>query len=67
MTKVAEYYSDGVVYVPPKSSSSNTCRLINKINKIINQIKSFGGRGLSGFGDIATFKNGHISLFDHGL
>ena len=21
----------------------------------------------SGFGDIATFKNGHISLFDHGL
>ena len=28
---------------------------------------NFGGRGLSGFGDIATFKNGQISLFDHGL
>ena len=27
----------------------------------------FGGRGLSGFGDIATFKNGQISLSDHGL
>ena len=28
---------------------------------------NFGGRGLSGFGDITTFKNGQISLSDHGL
>ena len=28
---------------------------------------NFGGRGLSGLGDIATFKNGQISLLDHGL
>ena len=28
---------------------------------------NFGGRDLSGFGDIATFKNGQISPFDHGL
>ena len=28
---------------------------------------NFGGRGLSGFGDIATFKNGQISLSGHGL
>ena len=28
---------------------------------------NFGGRGLFGFGDIATFKNGQISLSDHGL
>lgn len=27
----------------------------------------FGGHGLSGFGDIATLKNGQNSLFDHGL
>ena len=27
----------------------------------------FGGRDLSGFGDIATFKNGHFSLSTHGL
>ena len=27
----------------------------------------FGGRGLSGFGDITTFINGQISLSDHGL
>ena len=26
----------------------------------------FVGRGLSGFGDIATFKNSQISLSDHG-
>ena len=28
---------------------------------------NFGGHDLSGFGDIATFKNGQISLSDHGL
>ena len=28
---------------------------------------NFGGRGLSGFGDITTFKNGQISLSDRGL
>ena len=28
---------------------------------------NFSGRGLSSFGDIATFKNSQISLFDHGL
>ena len=28
---------------------------------------NFGGRGLFAFGDIATFKNGQISLSDHGL
>ena len=27
----------------------------------------FGGRDLSGFGDIGTFKNGQISLSTHGL
>ena len=28
---------------------------------------NFSGRGFSGFRDIATFKNGQISLSDHGL
>ena len=28
---------------------------------------NFGGCGLSGFGDTATFKNGQISLSTHGL
>ena len=30
-------------------------------------LTNFGGRDLSGFGDIATFKNGQISRSDHGL
>ena len=28
---------------------------------------NFGGRGLFGFGDIAIFKKGQISLSGHGL
>ena len=28
---------------------------------------NFGGCGFFGFGDIATFKNGQISLSEHGL
>ena len=28
---------------------------------------NFGGRGLSSFGDIATFKNGQNSISNHGL
>ena len=28
---------------------------------------NFGGHDLSGFGDIATFKNGQFSLSTHGL
>ena len=28
---------------------------------------NFGGHGFFGFGDIATFKNGQISLLNHGL
>ena len=28
---------------------------------------NFGGRDLFGFGDTGTFKNGQISLSDHGL
>ena len=28
---------------------------------------NFGGCGFPGFGDIATFKNGQISLSEHGL
>ena len=28
---------------------------------------NFGGHDFSGFGDTATFKNGQISLSDHGL
>ena len=34
---------------------------------VIYMYTNFGGRCLSSFGDTATFKNGQISLSDHGL
>ena len=34
---------------------------------VIYMYTNFGGRELSGFGDIATLKNGQISPSDHGL
>ena len=34
---------------------------------VIYMHTNFGGRDLFGFGDIATFNNGQISLSDHGL
>ena len=47
---------------------------MNQFNKFIQvevDVKcmhiNFGGHSLSSFGDIATLKNGQISLSDHGL
>ena len=44
---------------------------LKKFTQVAVDIKcmhaNFGGCGYFGFGDIATFKNGQISLFDHGL
>ena len=34
---------------------------------VLNMHTNFDGCRHSGFGDIATFKNGQISLSDHGL
>ena len=46
----------------------------NRLKKLIHiriDVKyihiNFGGCDIFGFGDIATFKNGQISLSDHGL
>ena len=44
---------------------------LKKFMQVVIDVKymhsTFGGRGLSGFGDIATFKNSQISLSEHGL
>ena len=34
---------------------------------VTSMYTDFGGSGLYGFGDTATFKNGQFSLSDHGL
>ena len=46
----------------------------NRVKKFIQvgidvkcMYNKFGGRSFSSFGDTATFKNGQISLSDHGL
>ena len=56
----------------PWSSKNVTDR--NQLKKLIQvgidvlcMYTNFGGCGLSGFGDTVTFKNGQISLSDHGL
>ena len=72
LSKIAKFSFLTIDYYSPWSSRN----LIdwNRLKKFMHvgvYVKcmhtNFGGRGLSGFGDIATFKNGQISLFDHGL
>ena len=54
-----------------KSKNSIDQNLLKKFMQVGIDVKwmhtNFGGRGLSGFGDTATFKNGQISLLGHGL
>ena len=60
------------LYYSPWSSKNSIDR--NQFKKFMHlgiDVKcihtNFGGRGLSGFGDIATLKTDQISLSDHGL
>ena len=63
--------SEHGLYSPWSSKNSiNRNRLKNFMQVGIDVMcmhTNFGGRALPGFGDIATFKNGQISLFEHGL
>ena len=58
-------------YSPWSSKNSMNWNWLKKFMQVGIDVKcmytNFGGRGHSGFGDIATFKNGQISLSDHGL
>ena len=61
----------GMDYSPWSSKNLIDRNWLKKIMQVGIDIKcmhtSFGGHGLSGFRDIATFKNGQISLLGHGL
>ena len=63
--------SDHGLYSPWSSKNLINRNQLKKFMQVVNDVKymntNFGGRDLSGFGDIATFKNGQISLSDHGL
>ena len=58
-------------YIPWSSKNLMNLNWLNKYMQVGIDVKymhtNFGGCGLSGFRDIATFKNGQFSLSDHGL
>ena len=70
-SKTAKFPFPTMDYSPWSSENLIDRNRLKKIMQIgIDELcmcTNFGGRGLSGFGDIATLKNGQISLSDHGL
>ena len=49
------------------NGSESAQKIHASINTVTSMRTNFGECHLSSFGDIATFKNGQISLSDHGL
>ena len=71
LSKTAKFPFRGMGYSPWVSKNLIDRNQPRKITQVGVDVKcmhtNFGGRGLSGFGDIGTFKNGQISLSGHGL
>ena len=59
------------ILLPSKTAKFPFRGMVKKIMQVGIDVKcmhtDFGGHGLSSFRDIATFKNGQISLLGHGL
>ena len=70
-SKTAKFPFQGMDYSPWSSRNLIDRNQIKKFMQVWFDVKfihtNFDGCGLSGFGDITTFKNGQISLSDHGL
>ena len=70
-SKTAKFPFRGMDYSPWSSKNLIDRNRLKKFMLVGIDVKcmytNFGGRGFSGFGDIATFKNGQISLSGHGL
>ena len=70
-SKTAKFPFWGMDYSPWSSKNSIDRNWLKKFMQVGIDVKcmytNFGGRSLFGFGDIATFKNGQISLSGHGL
>ena len=70
-SKTAKFPFRGMDYSPWSSKNSIDRNWLKKFMQVGIDVKcmytNFGGRGLFGFGDIATFKNSQISLLGHGL
>ena len=71
LSKTAKFPFRGMDYSPWSSKNLIDRNRLKKFMQIWIDVKcmhtNFGGRGLCSFGDIATFKNGQISLLGHGL
>ena len=71
LSKTAKFPFRPMDYSPWSSKNLIYRNWLKKFMQIGIDIKfmytNFGGRDSSGFGDIATFKNGQISLSTHGL
>ena len=71
LSKMAKFPFPTMDYSPWSSKNLIDRNWLKKIMQICVDVTcmytNFGGCGLFGFGDIATFKNGQISLSNHGL
>ena len=71
LSKTAKFHFSTMDYSPWSSKNLIDLNRLKKFMYVEVYVKcmhtNFGGRGLSCFRDIATFKNGQISLSDHGL
>ena len=71
LSKTAKFPFPTMDYSPWESKNLIDWNWLKKFMHVGIDVKyihiNFGECGLSGFGDIATFKNGQISLSDRGL
>ena len=71
LSKTAKFPFLSMDYSPWSSKNLIDRNRLKKFMQVVIDVKymhsTFGERALPGFGDIATFKNGQISLSDHGL
>ena len=71
ISKTAKFPFMSMDYSPWSSKYLINQNQLKKFMQVVVDVRymhnTFGGRGVSGFGDIATFKNGQISLSEHGL
>ena len=72
LSKMAKFPFLSMDYYSPWSSKNLIDRnRLKKFMQVVVDVKymhtNFGGRDFPGFGDIATFKNGQISLSEYGL
>ena len=71
LSKTANFPFQGMDYSPWSSKNSIDQNRLKKFMQVGIDVTciytNFGGRGLFGFGDTATLKNGQFSLSGHGL